>query len=89
MLWTNGVDFVGSRLDRTLWMLERNDVLHCPMCGKSHVHHAPKTQYRSVEVASEPISSEAWREVPNGSVFSINGDLGLELLPLTSDSHQM
>jgi predicted glutamine amidotransferase len=53
------------------------------------VHHAPKTQYRSVEVASEPISSEAWREVPNGSVFSINGDLGLELIPLTSDSHQM
>jgi glutamine amidotransferase len=89
VLWTNGVDFVGSRLDRTLWMLERNDVFHCPMCGKSHVHHAPKTQYRSVEVASEPISSEAWREVPNGSVFSVNGDLGLELFPLTSDFHQM
>ena len=82
VLWTDGSRFVGSRLNRTLWLLERNGVFHCPMCGKSHVHHQPRTHYRSVEVASEAISDEAWREIPNSSIFSVDADLRFEISPL-------
>lgn len=84
VLWTDGDHFVGSRLNRTLWMLERDDIVVCPICGKSHVHHRPQAHYRSVEVASEPISEEAWREVANESIFSIDADLRIEMLPLST-----
>ena len=82
VLWTDGHQFVGSRCNRSLWMLERHSVLYCPMCGKSHVHHKPKTHYRSVEVASEPISEEDWQEIPEGSVFSVDSNLQIKILPL-------
>lgn len=82
VLWTDGKSFVGSRFNRTLWLLERNSISVCPMCGKSHVHHEPKARYHSVEVASEPISDESWSEVPNGTIFSIDADLNFALQPL-------
>ncbi len=86
VLWTDGHHFVGSRYNRSLWMLERHSVFHCPMCGKSHVHHKPKTQYRSVEFASEPISAEDWHEIPDRSVFSVDTNLRFEIVPL-DDAH--
>lgn len=84
VLWTNGNEMVGSRLNRTLWYLERNGVVNCEICGQSHVHHTPKQEYRAVEIASEPITHERWLQVPNGTVFAVDPDFRLHIIPLSS-----
>jgi glutamine amidotransferase len=82
VLWTDGDRMVGSRLGRTLWYLERDGIVPCEICGKSHVHHDPKQAYRAVEIASEPITSEAWLNVPDATVFNVDPDLRLRFEPL-------
>jgi glutamine amidotransferase len=79
VLWTDGERMVGSRLGRTLWYLEREAILPCEICGKSHVHHDPKQAYRAVEIASEPITHEDWRAVPDGTVFAVDPDFRLRI----------
>jgi glutamine amidotransferase len=82
VLWTDGDHMVGSRLGRTLWYLERDGIVPCEICGKSHVHHDPKRAYRAVEIASEPITSETWLNVPDATVFNVDPDLRLRFEPL-------
>jgi predicted glutamine amidotransferase len=82
VLWTNGEQLVGSRLNRTLCCLERQGLSRCEICGESHVHHDPKQPYRAIEIASEPITAEDWREVPNGSVFAVGPDFRLHVEPM-------
>jgi len=75
---TNGKYLVGSRLNRSLWFLERDHTFICPICSKPHVHHEPGIGYRSVEVASEPLTDEKdWKGVPNGTVYSVDPDFAL------------
>lgn len=83
VIWTDGERMVGSRLNRTLWYLERDGVVRCEVCGKTHVHHSAKEHYRAVEIASEPITHERWLQVPNGTVFSVDPDYRLKILPLS------
>jgi glutamine amidotransferase len=81
VLWTDGDRMVGSRLNRTLWYLERDGIHVCEICGKSHVHHDAKQAYRAVEVASEAITQEPWLQVPNGTVFNVDPDFRLRFEP--------
>ncbi len=81
VLWANGDELVGARLNRTLWYLEREGIVPCEICGQSHVHHDPKQLYRAVEIASEPITHERWLQVPNGTVFAVDPDYGLHIEP--------
>ena len=85
VIWTDGEQMVGSRLNRTLWYLERDGIVPCEICGKSHVHHSAMEHYRAVEVASEPITHEHWRQVPNGTVFSVTPDFRLNIVPLSAE----
>lgn len=71
---TDGTDLVGSRLGRTLWHLRREQVYTCDICGRSHVHHDFETDYRAVEIASEPISDDPWEQFPDGVVYSVDED---------------
>ena len=82
LVLTDGKFFVGSRFGRTLWQLEREQVFECPICGKSHVHHDLKQNYRAVEIASEPLSDDDWREIKDGTVYSVDEDyyLNMELI---------
>ncbi|MCP4317700.1 MAG: class II glutamine amidotransferase [Hyphomicrobiales bacterium] len=82
ILVTDGDRFVGSCLGRTLWYLERDGIVTCEICRKSHVHHDAKRAYRAVEVASEPITGENWKRVPNGTVFSVDPDMHLRIEPI-------
>lgn len=82
LLWTNGDLLVGSRLNRTLWYLERDGLARCQICGQTHVHHDPKRHYRAVEIASEPITNESWREVPEGTLFAVDPDMRLHIEPM-------
>lgn len=89
VLWSDGEHLIGSRLNRTLWFLERDCLFYCEICGKPHVLHNPKQEYRSVEVASEPITSERWLSVPNASVFTVGADMRIHFealgIPMIDD----
>ena len=88
VLWSDGDQLVGSRLGRTLWYLERDGVHLCQVCGKVHVgQNRPRGDgaYRSVEVASEPITDERWVEVPDRTVYAVDPDLRLNIMPLEPD----
>jgi len=84
ILWTDGKRMVGSKINRTLWYIERRGVVPCDICGQTHVHHSIGEEYMSVEVASEPITHERWREVSNGTVFTVDPDYRLNIHPLSS-----
>lgn len=86
VLWTNGQQMVGSRLNRTLWYLERDGIVPCEICGQPHVHHNSKQHYRAVEIASEPITHETWLQVPNGTVFTVDPDFRLHIKPFGSEA---
>ena len=79
---TDGERLVGSRFNRTLWHLVRNEVTICGICGKKHVQHEAGQDYRAVEIASEPISGENWQPFANGVVYSIDQDLHFEVQPI-------
>ncbi|WP_373050642.1 class II glutamine amidotransferase [Thalassovita aquimarina] len=74
---TDGTTFVGSRLGRTLWHLERDIDFECPICHKPHVHHETSEDYRAVEIASEPLSDENWHQFPDGVAYSVDEDFYL------------
>ncbi len=83
LMLTDGDRLAGTRLGRTLVYVARDGVYDCEICGFPHIHHDPRTQYRAVVVASEPITSEPWREVPEGSLWRVNLDEpGLEITDL-------
>jgi predicted glutamine amidotransferase len=82
VILTDGEQMVGSRLGRTLYYVEREGVHDCEICGFPHIHHDPHRRYRAVVVASEPISHEDWREVPERSVYQVNENFRLETEPL-------
>ncbi len=82
VILTDGARMVGSRLGRTLYYVEREGVQDCEICGFPHVHHDPHRRYRAVVVASEPISQEDWREVPEQSIYRVSERFRLESEPL-------
>ena len=84
LLWTDGRALAGSRLNRTLWTLDRPAVRTCPLCGDDHASPPADADYRATAVASERITDEDWTEVPNGSVFSTSDNATLHLESLTS-----
>ncbi len=79
IVMTNGEILVGSRHGRTLWHLVREQLTTCPECGQLHVHHRPGRDYRAVEVASEPITKEKWRQFADDIVYTIDKDLHFEV----------
>ena len=79
---TDGAELVGSRLGRTLWHLRREQVFTCNICGRSHVHHDVGTDYRVVEIASEPITDDYWEEFEDAVIYSVDADYYLLVEPL-------
>lgn len=79
---TDGEQLIGSRYNRTLWHLVRNEVTVCGICGKKHVQHDVGEDYRAIEIASEPISGENWKSFANGVVYSIDKDFHFEIEPI-------
>jgi predicted glutamine amidotransferase len=82
LLLTDGKRLLASRFNRTLHWVQRNGVHDCEICGIPHIHHNPRADYRAVVVASEPISHEAWREVPNHTVLAFDKNIKPHLLPI-------
>jgi glutamine amidotransferase len=83
VLLSDGLRMVGSRWQRELHYLERARSAACPVCGAEHAAGAP-AGYRALLIASEPITDEAWPEVPERSVFEVTPEMRLDVLPLSS-----
>ena len=56
--------------------------MRCEICGETHVHHNRQRHYRALEVASEPITSESWQEIPEGTVFTVDAGMRLRIEPM-------
>ncbi len=69
---TNGRFMIGCRWNNPLHWLEREGIHDCEICGIPHIRHDNSTIYRAVVFASEPITDEAWHEVPNESIICVN-----------------
>jgi predicted glutamine amidotransferase len=89
MLVTDGAHLVGTRWGRSLVVLERHGVRDCEICGFPHVHHDPRHSYRAVVVASEPLTHEEWRALPDRTFFHIGPDLLFETEPLDEDARPL
>ena len=67
---SDGKHMAASRWGNTLFWTHRRGIRDCAVCGVSHCPTADDT-YRSVVIASEPITDERWTEVPEGSVLGV------------------
>jgi glutamine amidotransferase len=77
-LLTDGTMFVATRWRNGLHCLERDGIRDCEVCGIPHVHHREGTDYRAVILASEPITHEDWREIPDGALVVVNESCEVE-----------
>lgn len=85
LLITDGICLAGTRLGRTLYYVERDGIYDCEICGFPHIHHDPKRDYAALVVASEPITHEAWHEIPESSVWEVDATAELTIEPLGLD----
>ena len=74
-LITDGNSMFATRWRNSLSWVYREGLRDCEICGIPHVHHRSGHRYRAVAVASEPITHEPWREVPEAGILHVNGML--------------
>jgi predicted glutamine amidotransferase len=85
LVLTDGEQSLVLRRGRSLWRVERTGVHPCQVCGGAlHVEGAPQADYRAVVFASEPITTdEDWVEVADGSLFTVDAQLRLQVESLS------
>ncbi len=69
VILTDGKMIAGSRLGRSLFYVQRQGIYDCEICGFPHIHHSPDRSHNALVVASEPITHEAWNEIPERSIW--------------------
>lgn len=69
---TDGRAIAATRFGRSLFMLRREGSSVCAICG---LFHETGPAYRAAELASEPITAEDWRELPDRSILSVTDDV--------------
>lgn len=79
---TNQQVFLASRQGGPLFWLERDRPAVCTICGESHGVVGVGESYHSIVLATEPLSGEEWREVPEGHYLFVDPDLAAEALPI-------
>jgi len=85
-LLSDGVNLVASRWGNSLYWTERHGVRDCSVCGTDHCPEGGGS-YRAIVIASEPITSERWTEVEEGSVLAVDGKAKLtvsDLFPMAA-----
>jgi glutamine amidotransferase len=82
ILLTDGRIAVATRWNNSLWWLFREGIHDCEVCGIAHVRHAPEVEYLATIVASEPVSHEAWQEVPDRTLVAIDRSIRPRLYPI-------
>lgn len=78
---TDGQMLLAARYGRTLYSLEREALHACELCGACHCpvcrardehSHGDRVTCRAFVVASEPITTESWREIEDGVVLCVD-----------------
>jgi glutamine amidotransferase len=82
IMLTDGERIFGARYGRTLHYIERDGVHDCEICGFPHVRHDPSAAYRATVLASEPITHEDWKEIPERSLYEVDPEGRLHVEPL-------
>lgn len=72
---TNGKVAFACRWNNTLYKIVRDGVYDCEICGIPHIHHKSTVDHRAIVIASEPITSEPWSEIPNHSLMYVSPNL--------------
>lgn len=70
ILLGDGRRILGARWQQSLWMLRREGRLDATVCEPSE-DATPPDGYHAVLIASEPLTDEEWRRVPERSVFDV------------------
>ncbi len=83
---TNGRILVATRWNNDLYLLRRDGVRDCEICGIPHVHHRPGFHYRAAVIASEPISHERWEMIPNQGVVLVEANLDVVAQPIADSA---
>ncbi len=78
-LLTNGRIVLASRWGHSLSWLERRG----PDCPIADQPAAKRPDYRAVVIASEPTSTEPWKDLPDRSLLAVNSDLTASIIPIT------
>jgi len=81
-LLTNGDQLYATRFRNSLYIMLQHGAWTCDICGRNHIHGADRPDYRSVTLASEPISRRDWRPVPESSVIGVDADLRVVIEPI-------
>ncbi len=81
-LWGDEGSLVGTKLERSLWYLEREAPISCHICDEPHAQPDDEDSYRAVVFASEQITDEDWTRVPDESIFRVGSDLSVDIEPL-------
>ena len=84
VLLTDGSVLLATCWNQTLWWVLRQGVHDCEICGIPHIQHDPSTRYRAVVVASEPISHEDWRAVPEYSLLAVDAAIRATIEPIAA-----
>jgi glutamine amidotransferase len=72
VLLSDGRVMLACRYRNRLRWLYRDGIRDCEICGIPHVEHMPGKKYHAVVIASEPLSQEAWEELPDGTLLSLD-----------------
>jgi glutamine amidotransferase len=81
LLISDGVNLAASRWGNSLYWTARKGVPDCAVCGTDHCPEADES-YRAVVIASEPITTERWVEVQEGTILAVAPDAALTTLDL-------
>lgn len=72
---TNGHVMFACRWNNPMYKIVREGTHDCEVCQTPHMHHSQTVDYRAVAIASEPITSESWTEIPNHSLMYVSSNL--------------
>ncbi len=81
-LLTDGRVLLVTRWNNSLYWVERPGVHDCEICGIPHIQKEGEGDYRAAVIASEPISHEKWREVPERSIVAVTGRVEVRRFPI-------
>jgi predicted glutamine amidotransferase len=81
---SDGHHLVASRWGNSLYWLFRTGITDCNFCGSSHCPQAGDG-YKAVAIASEPLTDEAWNEVPEGTMIGVTPELTTTTRSLAAD----
>lgn len=83
LIWIHESQIIGSRYNRTLFYHEQEAPHICEGCGNKHLEESVDDDYYAVEIASEPINDDDWKEIDNKSVFLVSDDQNIRTEPLS------